>query len=161
MITFNDFIRAQCLIELPIKGRAYTWSNMQMDPLLEQIDLFFTSNNWTSTYPNTMVKPLSKPVSDHIPCVETIEISIPKSNLFRFENWWMDHHSFLPLVESVWKQSIHYADAAKRINAKMKILRKSLKNWAKTLSNLKEDILSLNALIAMLDTLAIQRFIPF
>lgn len=29
MFTFNDFIRAQELTELPIKGRAYTWSNMQ------------------------------------------------------------------------------------------------------------------------------------
>lgn len=52
---------------------------------------------------------------------------------------------FLHLIESVWKQSIHYADAAKMINAKMKILRKSLKAWAKTLSNLKEDITFANA----------------
>ena len=35
MITFNDIIRSQQLIELPIKDRAYTWSNMQDDPLLE------------------------------------------------------------------------------------------------------------------------------
>lgn len=81
-ITFNDFIRTQCLIELPIKGRSYTWSNMKTDPLLEQLDWFFTSTNWTSTYPNTMVKPLGKPVSDHIPCVVTIETSIPRSKLF-------------------------------------------------------------------------------
>ena len=40
MNTFNDFIRSQSLIELPIKGRTYTWSNMQLDPLLEQIDWF-------------------------------------------------------------------------------------------------------------------------
>jgi exonuclease III len=36
MLLFNDFIRAQNLTELPIKGRKYTWSNMQDDPLLEQ-----------------------------------------------------------------------------------------------------------------------------
>ena len=35
MITFNDIIRKQQLIELPVKGRTYTWSNMQNDPLLE------------------------------------------------------------------------------------------------------------------------------
>ena len=28
MITFNDFIRMQCPVELPIKGRTFTWSNM-------------------------------------------------------------------------------------------------------------------------------------
>jgi hypothetical protein len=28
-------------VELPLKGRAYTWSNMQENPLLEQLDWFF------------------------------------------------------------------------------------------------------------------------
>ena len=32
MLTFNDFIREQNLIELPIKGRRFTWSNMQDSP---------------------------------------------------------------------------------------------------------------------------------
>ena len=43
MFTFNDFIREQNLTELPIKGRAYTRSNMQRQPLLEQLDWFFTT----------------------------------------------------------------------------------------------------------------------
>jgi len=30
---FNDAIRYLGLIELPLKGRTYTWSNMQVDPL--------------------------------------------------------------------------------------------------------------------------------
>ena len=34
MFTFNDFIREQCLTELPIKGRNFTWSNMQQTPSL-------------------------------------------------------------------------------------------------------------------------------
>ena len=38
MLLFNDFIREQNLTEIPIKGRSYTWSNMQVDPLLEQLD---------------------------------------------------------------------------------------------------------------------------
>jgi exonuclease III len=55
MLTFNDIIRTQNLTELPIKGRKYTWSNMQDDPLLEQLDWFFTSPHWTSVYPVTTV----------------------------------------------------------------------------------------------------------
>lgn len=38
MLTFNDFIHSQSLVELPIKGRMFTWSNMQNNPLLEQLD---------------------------------------------------------------------------------------------------------------------------
>lgn len=37
------------LLELPIKGRSYTWSNMQENPLLEQLDWFFTSTTWILT----------------------------------------------------------------------------------------------------------------
>jgi hypothetical protein len=61
MDTFNELIDYLCLVELPIKGRAFTWSNMQADPLLEQIDWFFTSAAWTHKYPKTMVNPLARP----------------------------------------------------------------------------------------------------
>jgi hypothetical protein len=39
--TFNEIISYLGLIELPIKGRSFTWSNMQADPLLVQLDWFF------------------------------------------------------------------------------------------------------------------------
>jgi hypothetical protein len=42
MTTFNEIISFLGIIELPIKGHAFTWSNMQTNPLLEQIDWFFT-----------------------------------------------------------------------------------------------------------------------
>ena len=87
MCTFNDIIRKHNLIELPLKGRLYTWSNMQQDPLLEQLDWFFTSLHWTLAYPNTLVKPLCKLVSDHTPCVVSIETKIPHAKLFRFESY--------------------------------------------------------------------------
>lgn len=87
ILLFNDIIRSQELVEIPIKGRSFTWSNMLEDPLLEQSDWVFTSNHSTSTYPNTMVSSLGKPVSDHSPCVVNIETTIPKSKIFRFETY--------------------------------------------------------------------------
>jgi len=50
---FNEIISNLGLMEIPLKGRKFTWSNMQNEPLLEQIDWVFTSVNWTSVYPNT------------------------------------------------------------------------------------------------------------
>lgn len=35
MATFNNIINHLGLIKLPLKGRSYTWSNMQSSPLLE------------------------------------------------------------------------------------------------------------------------------
>ena len=41
MFIFNEVIGHLGLLELPIKGSRYTWSNMQGSPLLEQLDWFF------------------------------------------------------------------------------------------------------------------------
>ena len=46
-LIFNDAIGHLGLVELPLKGRNFTWRNVQSDPLLEQLDWFFTSPNWT------------------------------------------------------------------------------------------------------------------
>jgi hypothetical protein len=43
----------------------------------------------------------------------------------------MEYEDFLPLVESIWNQTIFYGDAAKRISSKFKVLRNALKKWAK------------------------------
>jgi hypothetical protein len=37
MMAFNIVIQAHDLEEIPLKGRSYTWSNMQDAPLLEKI----------------------------------------------------------------------------------------------------------------------------
>jgi exonuclease III len=79
MLLFNDIIRAQSLIDLPLNGASYTWSNMQTEPLMERLDWFLTSNNWTSAFPNTTVQALARPVSDHTPCMISIQSSIPRS----------------------------------------------------------------------------------
>ena len=122
MLLFNELIRAQSLMELPVKGRAFTWSNMQDDPLLEQLDWFFSSSCWTTSYPNTMVLPLGKPVSDHIPCMVTIESSVPRSKLFRFENFWTNHDGFMEVVASSWSKTCHAPNAAARICKKLLII---------------------------------------
>ena len=45
VIKFNEIISHLGLLEIPIKGRRYTWSNMQETPLLEQLDWFFLLQN--------------------------------------------------------------------------------------------------------------------
>ena len=79
---FNEIIRNLGVLELPLKGRSCTWSNMQENPLLEQLDWFFTSTTWINDYPNTMVHPLARTASDHVPYVVSISTAIPKSKVF-------------------------------------------------------------------------------
>ena len=45
MLMFNSLLLQLDLVEIPLKGRNYTWSNMQDSPLLEKLDWIFTSAN--------------------------------------------------------------------------------------------------------------------
>jgi hypothetical protein len=49
---------------------------------------------------------------DHVPCVITIAINIPKGHIFRFENYWMEHEHFLQIVSHGWSIPTNQADIA-------------------------------------------------
>ena len=152
-LVFNSIISQLGLIELPLKGRSYTWSNMQETPLLEQIDWFFTSVAWTSQYPHTMVLPLARITSDHLPCKVQIGTRIPKSNIFRFENFWFSHPGCMDQITNAWQSPAISTNSAHVINAKFKLLRRILKLWAKNISNLSRMISNCNQTIAFFDKL--------
>ena len=57
------------------------------------------------------------------------------------------------MVRNIWEQEVHEEDSAKRIAAKFKRLRKSLKNWAKTISNHKQIIQNINYMILFYDVI--------
>ncbi|XP_073368012.1 uncharacterized protein [Aegilops tauschii subsp. strangulata] len=124
---------------------------MQEAPLLEKLDWCFTSEDWTNKYPSTFAIPLAKTVSDHVPIKIQIESSIPRANIFRFENFWLEHHQFKEVVSSIWSQEVEASDSAKVIATKFKRPRKGLKNWAKNLSDLRKIIADTNFMILCYD----------
>jgi hypothetical protein len=126
---------------------------MQEDPLLEQLDWFFTSLHWTTSYPSTIVTPQGKPTSDHIPCVITIQTTIPGSKVFRFENYWVAHSGFFDTVSASWNKPTHKNNSAANINAKFKRLRYDLKFWSKSISKLKICIENTNMALFEIDKL--------
>jgi endonuclease/exonuclease/phosphatase family metal-dependent hydrolase len=99
IITFNEIISNLDLQEILLKGRNYTWSNMQQEPLLEELDWCFTSSNWISNYPNTLLLPMARTTSDHVPCMVQIGTSIPKASVFRFESFWVEMPGFLDTIQ--------------------------------------------------------------
>lgn len=91
---------------------------MQTNPLLEQLDWFFTSVDWTTQYPNTIVKPLAKYIYDHTPCVVNIQTSIPRATIFRFENFWAEHPGFSEVVDFAWNTNCQSQNSATGITTK-------------------------------------------
>lgn len=83
--------------------------------------------------------------------------SIPKSKLFRFENYWTEHPSFLENVALHWNNSPVFANAAKNLSSKLKHVRAGLKTWSKKLSNLNMLIYNYNWVVLLMDGLEDQR----
>jgi hypothetical protein len=97
--------------------------------------------------------PLAKVISDHTPCVIKIGTSIPKAQLFRFENFWADQPGFLEMVDLVWNSDSSVSSSVTRIAAKFKLLRRVLKRWAKGISKLKAQLTSCKEILLILDKL--------
>ena len=94
-----------------------------------------------------------KTTSDHSPFSISIGTAIPKARIFRFENFWLKHKDFKQVVSDIWNQPTQESDSAKNITAKFKRLRKGLKIWAKSISNLAAIIKATNKVIHMWDFL--------
>jgi hypothetical protein len=67
-----------------------------------------------------------------------IQTSIPKTQNFIFENFWIDQLDFLDVVQATWNTDVRASNSATRLSAKLKHLRRVLRRWAKGLSRLKE-----------------------
>lgn len=125
----------------------------QLSYLLEQLDWFFTSSTWISLYPNTIVLPLARRASDREPCVVSIDTAIPKSKVFRFENYWVNLPGFMDCVSKSWSTPICHGSAASIISKKFKHLRYDLKQWRINLSSIKKVISQCSTVILGFDSL--------
>lgn len=159
MMLFNNIIINLDLVEIPLKGRAYTWSNMQDQPLLEKLDWVFTCPQWTTKHPYTMAIPLAKITSDHVPIKVQIDSNIPKSQIFRFEEFWTEFLGFIETVENHWNNSEFFADSAKNITAKFKAVRRGLKIWSKKFSQLSKTIENCCFYVKLIDGIEDQRLL--
>lgn len=153
MLLFKEAISALGLIEIPLLGKKITWSNKQHPPLLERLDWFFTSASWLIGYPNTKACTLNSEVLDHTPCIIEIATDIPKSNIFIFENYWMEHENFLQVVSHGWSLPTFQTDAEKNLMAKFKNLRRVLKTWQKHISSLSANIENVKLTLSLMEFL--------
>jgi hypothetical protein len=120
MLKFNEAISNLRMEELSLHGQHYTWTNKQAHPLLERLDLVFVLVAWITSYPGSSVSTLSRDVSDHYPCLISMNTDILKANVFRFENFWFLHEDFMPVMQHGWNLSVVTMDGAKRLMAKFK-----------------------------------------
>jgi hypothetical protein len=126
---------------------------------LEQLEWCFTTLSWTTSYPCTLMLPLETTLSDHTPCSVQIGTTIPKAQVFRFENYLFRQPGFIEIIQETWDSQVKTTNGATRIATKFKALRRVLKRWSKNISKLTNLIKERNEIILILDKLEEQRYL--
>jgi hypothetical protein len=124
-----------------------------MEPLLQRLDWFFVSQEWSIIYPNTCAKTMSRDISDHVSCLIPFKSKIPKPKIFRFKNFWLEFERFMNIFQTTWLGLPCLPDKAKNLTTKFKIVRKVLKDWQRSLPKIDKTVREIKLLIEFIDNI--------
>ncbi|KAL4282690.1 hypothetical protein GQ457_16G028210 [Hibiscus cannabinus] len=103
---FLDFMDISGLIELPIKGGTFTWSNMRSNDqaIAEKLDKVLISKEWSLKYPKTIGMIEAAVASDHNPIIVFLEGLKKRSKDFKFESRWLLEEDCHKHVRGAWSE---------------------------------------------------------
>ncbi|RVW19678.1 Structural maintenance of chromosomes protein 3, partial [Vitis vinifera] len=129
MRRFDEFIRESGLLDPPLRNAAFTWSNMQVDPICKRLDRFLFSSEWDSFFSQNIQEALPRWTSDHSPiCLETNPFMWGPTP-FRFENMWLLHPEFKEKFRDWWQECTVEGWEGHKFMRKLKFIKSKLKEW--------------------------------
>jgi exonuclease III len=129
MYDFSDFISDHGLIDMPLSGGNFTWSNNRDMVSMSRIDRFLYTADWEEGFITITQKRLVRLTSDHFPIMLECG-SIPRGRRpFRFENMWLKAEGFLERVRNWWDSYHFFGNASFVLANKLKALKGDLKKW--------------------------------
>ncbi|CAN0901854.1 Transposon TX1 uncharacterized 149 kDa protein, partial [Linum grandiflorum] len=127
----NDFIFHNELLDLPLVGANFTWSNMRQSPSLSRIDRAIVNPTFEASFPDCRLIGLSRICSDHraiiLQCSDLPVIRRP----WKFETMWLHHNNFLDFAAENWAAYIPGKHGINLVCTKLKRLKEGLKVWNK------------------------------
>ncbi|KAK8506271.1 hypothetical protein V6N12_019963 [Hibiscus sabdariffa] len=130
---FHDFTDALCLIELPLKGGTFTWSNQRSedDAILEKLDRIIVSLEWSSSFPKAIGVLDATITSDHAPIFLFLKGMTKKYKKdFKFEAKWILEDECSAKVKDSWLQTGN-CNGISGFGRKLRRTRIQLRQWSK------------------------------
>jgi hypothetical protein len=122
---FRSMVNDLALIDLPLSDRKYTWVNSISKA---KLDRFLISQDWNALFSTSTQSSMPTMVSDHCPIICQCSSEFSKSNMFRFENYWLKLPEFQELVINTWQQH-EKAVTPSQIQEKLVMLRRCIAHW--------------------------------
>ncbi|XP_026437189.1 uncharacterized protein LOC113335304 [Papaver somniferum] len=129
--TLNSYILDNELIDQPLIGGAYTWSNNQVDPLLCRLDRFLFSHDFEEAFPNALQVVLTRTISYHNPILVISEPILPSKPYFKLDRLWLEHKDLARNVQMWWGRLSYTGSASTRFFLKLQNLKHLIKPWRK------------------------------
>lgn len=131
MRNFNKFMSDFNLVDLPLCGAKYTWSNYQDPPTCTRIDRFLLNSKWDNYFPGTTQSVKPRPVSDHSPLLSSTEMgdSGPRPN--KFEIMWLEDKELPKLMKEWWDNLTFTGNPGFIFCKKLMAIKEYLKRWNK------------------------------
>jgi hypothetical protein len=126
MEDFSEFIRGQSLVDIPLQGGQFTWSNNQA---WSKIDRFLLSPDWEEHYPDVSQSRLPRLLLDHFPLMLDCGSHREGEKYFKFENMWLKSVGFVEQVQRWWESYDFRGLPSFVLASKLKALKVDLKIW--------------------------------
>lgn len=97
-LKFGDLLLELELINLPLRGRNFTWTNARETPTMARPDRFLISTSWNTTFPNSIQEALANTSSNHTLLIYQVDTRFKQTVFFRFENAWLKSKNFNEFV---------------------------------------------------------------
>ena len=126
MYDFSDIISLHGLMDYPLEGGLFTWSNSTS---ASRIDWFLFSPALVDHFTHFSQKRLLRVLSDHFPILLESGSHRRGRIPFRFENMWLKAEGFLDKVKSWWENYLFQGSPSYILAKKLSALKSDLKKW--------------------------------
>ncbi len=136
MYAFSEFISSFGLMDIPLEGGRFTWTNNRDNATMSHLDRFLYSANWEDYNQNMSQRRLPRLLSDHFPILLKCGEFSSGKRPFRFEKMWFRAEGFMEKVRSWWESYSFTGTPSFILANKLKALKSNLKKWnAEVLGN--------------------------
>ncbi|XP_026400275.1 uncharacterized protein LOC113296156 [Papaver somniferum] len=152
--SFKAFVHKSSLIDIPMAGGRFIWTNSQQPPLLSRLDTFLLCPDFMNHCLSPMQVRLRRPISDHARIMLHCNFEDSRKSPFRLDNFILHHPDFINNLR-LWWDNLSFSGSPSFIFAKkLQDLKFFIKIWQKqTFGNLQAQIDNLELKIDVLDNL--------